>query len=201
MRRVLLAWLIGLLVQLAAQADSPVTSTDFWAVYSDIPQVQQAHEKKRLDAALVEFLLSNAPLDHKAAAINALAWDYQGVPRNWVFFREKLAEKYKLDPDQVEPRLTSQESFCLGYITARDSHGSPSFAVPLLKTARKGLPRSFTVALVATIVDAQVVRSQWDKIWPITQKTLRDKSLKMDMRPQARDEILKYMRLYEKHAK
>ncbi len=190
-----------LCLTLAAAADSPVTSTDFWEVYQDLPEVQQARLHQALDPALIEFLTSEHPIDHKAAVINALSWDGKAQPRNFVVFQEHLTVKYGVPEDKLKDKLSAHEAFCLGYINALDQYVVPSFALPYLHKARRELPRSFTVAIITSIVEAQEVYDQWEKIWPIVVKPTRNRDLRQDMRPAAKEAIFDYLNLYREYAR
>ena len=58
-------------------ADSPITSTDFYKAYLHIPEVEEAHTIGVLSEGIAEYLLnSDNSLDKKAAVINALSWDW-----------------------------------------------------------------------------------------------------------------------------
>lgn len=182
-----------------ACADSPLTSTGFWKAYSDVPQVATAHDIGRLTTKLAQYLSSTAPIDRKAAVINALSWDCYGK-QNAALFREVLGQKYKCAPSAVDGRLAPDETFCLAYLVALDDYFHPQPAVRLAGQARQRLPRSFTVAVVTMLMQAQIEMhaNHWDRIWPMTRAVLDDRGLRADMRPAARDIIVAYMRLYNK---
>jgi hypothetical protein len=180
-----------------ARADSPLTSSTFWEAYQDVPEVAQAHEAQRLNAGLTAYLLSDAPLDRKVAVINALSWDLKGT-QNYVLFRDALGERYRVAPDDVDARLTAPEQLCLGYLTAIDNYVAADLGVPLLDAARRRLPRSYTVAMIAALAHAQTQIFHPDRIWAPVGAVEKDHTLEMDMRPKAREMILDYMRLYKK---
>jgi len=181
--------LLFLLLVLPCFADSPLTSTEFWSAYSDVPQVVKASELKKLDASLDEFLLSKVSIDRKAALINALGWDLKGQ-KNAPHFRAALAQKYSGDLDS---QLTADEAFCLGYLTAMDSYNKAAPALPYLERAHKGRPHSFTIAIVHALVSCQV-DSNYDGWWEVMSKVLDDEQLYPDLRGRARDVIIDYMK-------
>lgn len=195
MRKLLLLFLLLLT---SVWADSPLTSTTFWEAYKDIPQVVQANDIRRLNSELGRFLLSKAPLDQKAALINALSWNVE-LQRNAPLFLEQLAQKYKCSESEVESKLSADESFCLGYILALDQYQEPAPALAYLKKARKAYPSSYTVAVVESLVQAQINFKDFKKMWVITNQVFQDKKLKTDMRPGGRKIIFDYMKLYEKY--
>lgn len=182
--------LLGILA-LGAWADSPLTSTDFWRAYRELPQVKEAHDIERLNTRLANFLLdAKKPIDQKAAVINALSWNFYGR-QNAMLFREVLAQKYKCNPEVVEPRLSSSELFCLAYLTALDDYFNVKPALKLSAQARKRNPTSYTVAIVDGLI-----RSQTKMEWAPIAAVIGDRNLKMDLRPKANQIILNYMKLY-----
>lgn len=188
--------LIVLLILLCAPAwaDSPLTSTMFWKAYRDVPQVVEAHDIGRLNTRLGYYLLSGAPLDKKAAVINALSWNYEGR-ENAMLFREILEQKYKTRA--FEGRLTGEETFCLGYLTALDDYFHPEKAAPYLDRARAKLPRSFTVAMVRGLNQGQLHFKDFKQVWADTAVVLNNRALVRDLRPQAVKIVVDYMKLYE----
>lgn len=182
-----------------ARADSPLTSTNFWRAYRDVPEVVVAHDIERLNTRLACYLLSKAPIDRKAAVVNALSWNLHGHD-NATLFREVLSQKYKTPPATVDARLTADECFCLAYLTALDDYLHPQRAATLAARARRGLPRSFTAAMVDALVQAQMALPHFDRVWRAVQPVLDDRHLVMDMRPAARALIVDYLRLYRPRA-
>ena len=191
--------LVVLLLPSLAWADSPLTSVEFWKAYTDVPAVVKAHESGKLEPDQVAFLLSSAPVDQRAALISALP--FRGGDEE--VLRAALARKYGCDPKKVDSRLCPEEACCLGYLMGRQNFYAASLAKPLLKRARSGLPTSFTVAIVETLLyaqDAMLYGGGSSKVWPLVAKTLADKKLKNDLRPEARASIMEYLNLYrEEH--
>lgn len=188
--RILLVLLLALTC--CVQADSPLTSTDFHTAYGDIKLVAAAAKSHKLNKEMAAFLSSpKTPIDQKAALCNALGWNIDGQT-NASAFQASLGTRAP----------TPDEQFCLGYLTALDHYKDVSKAVPMLQKARKALPKSYTVALIAALVEAQYIgtapdQREWAKIWPSIKAVLDNKSLKFDMRPAARDIILEYMEYYK----
>ncbi len=194
----LLQLLMLLLWAWPAAADSPLTSTDFWRAYRDVPEVVMAHDLERLNTQLGYYLLSQAPIDRKAAVINALSWNFHGK-QNAVLFREILEQKYS--GPNYESRLNGDELFCLGYLTALDDYFHAENALPWLGKARKAHPKSFTVALVGALVEAQTRFQHFEELWPITERVLNDRNLKRDLRTSGVKIVTDYMKLYQKYVK
>ena len=183
-----LFWL-GLLT-VPGYGDSPLTSTDFWQVYSDVPQVVSAHELGELNENLSEYLLSKATIDRKAALINGLGWSTEGK-QNARLFREALVKKYA--SPNVDSKLSAEEAFCLGYLTAMDDYQNSQPALPYLRKAHQAKPRSYTIAIVEALVQAQNT-SSFNERWNIVARLGDDKQLNKDLRGGARDAIFDYMR-------
>lgn len=176
-----------LLLVSSVRADSPLTSTDFWTAYRDLPEVAYAHKQRRLDARLINYLRGQATIDRKAAVVNALGWDTAGQ-QNARQFRAALPKK--------DDQLTPHENFCLGYLLVMDDYFQPQAGLPYLQKARLTLRRSRTVALIEVLALAQSNGQNWSRHWPMTRRVLSDKTLEADLRPAAQKIIVDYMKLY-----
>ncbi len=185
---VLKTFLLMLALTLPSLADSPLTSTDIWEAYQDMPNVVLARKVRLLDSELGAYLLSPISIDRKAAVINALSWDIKGKD-NAQRFRKLLEEKYCTP--QFDSRLSAQESFCLGYLMALDHYQDVSAALPYLEAARKALPKSFTVAIVTALAQAQQT-SDFEAATAIVQRVLQNRSLRQDLRGRSRELIAEY---------
>lgn len=190
--------LLPLLVPAYGWADSPLTSTDFWTAYKDVPEVVMAHDIERLNTRLGIYLSSNASIDKKAAVINALSWNINNK-ENSKLFLEILGQKYKTtDQVQISKRLTPEERFCLGYLTALDDYNHVDAALVLAQQARRQLGPSFTVAIVTELIEAQKNFGSGTSLWSFVSPVFADKKLKQDLRPAGRKVIFDYMALYKK---
>jgi hypothetical protein len=182
----------------AGFADSPITSTNFWRAYADVPEVKMANDIERLNTKLGNYLSSDkVSIDKKAAVINALSWNFHGK-ENATLFMEILAQKYKTqDATLIDAKLSAEDRFCLGFLTAQDDYFHVGTALKQVKKAQKSLPNSFTVAVVTGLIEAQD-NFKGQKLWPYVAPVLESKKLKDDMRPAARKAIYDYMVLYKK---
>lgn len=186
-----------LLAPLPSWADSPLTSTDFWTAYGEVPEVAMAHDIERLNTKLGYYLLSKAPIDQKAAVINALSWNINNK-ENAKLFLEILGQKYKTtDQAVITRRLTPEERFCLGYLTALDDYNHVDGALALTQAARRKLDSSFTVSIVTELIEAQKNFSGHTPLWNYVAPVFESKSLKQDLRPAGRKVIFDYMILYK----
>lgn len=190
--------LLCVLVPASSWADSPLTSTDFWTAYRDVPEVVMAHDLERLNTKLGIYLSSHAPIDKKAAVINALSWNINHK-ENSMLFLEILGQKYKTtDQVQLCKRLNAEEQFCLGYLTALDDYNQVDAALGLARQARRKLPPSFTVAIVTELIEAQKNFGGAVSLWSYVAPVFADKKLKQDLRPAGRKVIFDYMALYKR---
>ena len=62
-------------------ADSPLTSTDFYKAYLDVPMVLEAmHSNGQVTNGMMEFMIDDTnSLDVKLAIINAIGWQNKGL--------------------------------------------------------------------------------------------------------------------------
>ena len=177
-----------------AGADYPLTSTNFWTAYKDVPEVLIAHDLERLNTKLGYYLLSDAPIDKKAAVINALSWNYHGK-QNSQLFLEILGQKYKTS--DILEKINPEERFCLAYLTALDDYNHVAGAHHLACQARRRIPGSFTVAIVTELIEAQANIGGKTPLWNFVAPVLSDDKLKQDLRPPGRAIIYNYMALYK----
>ena len=181
-------------------ADSPITSTQFHKAYGDIELVREAKLSGTLNKRIFDYLSSTKnPIDVKAAIINALGWELEGK-NNAQLFLKFLSEKYRMsfEPHAINTGiLHADEIFCIGYLEAMDDYFHPEKSMQLLETAKKRRGDSFTVSIVLALVRAQeAMASSWCTVWKLTESVLSDKSLKQDLREEAKKIIIDYMILY-----
>lgn len=203
MKPIRLLFLLMLLLPIMAKADSPITSTDFYKVYTDVPMVETASTAKIMNKVIAEFLLSSKnPLHIKVAVINALGWDIDGK-KNAKIFKTFLARKHKTNAENLDlEKLSGDELLCLGYLTVMDDYFKPDKAIPILEAAAKKNSDSFTVAIIIALTKAQkAMDSSGCDAWQVVNKVFEDKNLSQDMRPEAKQIIYDYMVLYQPECK
>lgn len=185
-----------LLVTSPCYADSPVTSTSFSDAYLDVEIVKTAANSRTVDQQIAAYLKDKSnPIDVKAAVINALGPDIDEAYNNPEIYSKLIYGKSVADLNLNE--LSGDELFCLGYLLAMDDYFDTQAAADMLGQAKSKLKDSYTVAMVAGIVYTQGLEvEQWEDVWNIPAAVIKDKSLKMDMRPEAAAIIVDYMSLY-----
>ncbi|TLD41130.1 MAG: hypothetical protein JETT_2595 [Candidatus Jettenia ecosi] len=186
-----------------SHADSPITSTSFYEPYLDIKIVQRAHLEGVMGIEIAEFLSSpENPIDVKAAVINALSWKFEGK-NNAEFYMYYLALLYHVPFTELDTDfLSADEIFCLGYLMVIDNYFHPEIAIPLLEEAYEMKKDSFTISIILALAKAQMMLDKdWCEVWKLTERVLRNKNLKQDLRPEATKLILNYMILYKEYCK
>ncbi|WP_146242273.1 hypothetical protein [Acaryochloris thomasi] len=182
-----------------SRADSPITSTNFSEAYQSYDIVKRAKETGTLDLEMAEYLSSpSTPIDIKAALINALSWNIEGK-RNAMQYRQYLGLTYNQPMEELRlDQLSDDELFSLGYLTVMDDYFKPEKAQPYLEAAQQRKPKSYTVAMVNALTQAQAaLDSDRCQVWRVTEKVVNNSTLDQDLKPAAQKIILDYMRVYE----
>jgi len=186
--------LLALTASVCASADSPVTSTPFSDAYMDYPIVRTAGASGVMSRQIARYLGSSAPLDVKAAVVNALSWKFEGKQNAKLYCEMRYRrgwESLRLEA------LSGDELLVLGYLLAMDDYSEVERALPFLAAARDKLPASHTVAMIEAIVRGQASFGQEnDRIWERVERVLADDSLNGDLRIGANRIIVDYMILY-----
>lgn len=94
MKKLLLILSLLLVSIVGGYADSPLTSTDFYRVYLDVPEVKKAAENPgKLTRELMEYLRDdNNPLDKRIAVVNAVGFNSE----NQTNFRDYIEYCYEM---------------------------------------------------------------------------------------------------------
>ncbi|MFZ2957743.1 MAG: hypothetical protein WA705_12720 [Candidatus Ozemobacteraceae bacterium] len=183
-----------------AFADSPITSSTISDAYADVAIVAKAKSAGTIDQAMMEFLSNDKnPIDVKVAVVNALGWSVDGNKTNAATYKSYLEGKYKVSGKALLNKMSPAEQLSLGYMTVMDDYFSPTEALPLLRRAVSREGKSFTFAIIFALVKAQdAMEDDFSKVWKVMDRVFKNKNLRDDMRPQAKDIILKYAELYKK---
>ena len=196
----------------SAKADSPLTSTDLTPGYENLAIVRQLQINKTMNQDVVDFLLSGASLDQKAAVINALGWNIEGQNNGELFLQGLLRKKRMKSIQQLQLKdLTAEDKFVLGYLLAMDDYFNLSpldaksrqgvlTATPLelLSQSAFALPDDFTVHFVKSLVEAQLnLSNSWCSIYLAPTEVLRlFPENRRNLNPQAVSKAMEYMNLY-----
>ena len=203
MKRLLTA--IALLLTFTASwADSPLTSTHFAEAYSDHEMVQTANELMQNDipTTLLNFLADkHAPVDVRLAVVNKIGWNFDGTTVGQQL-GEYLMGRYKVKNEKkLIKKLDAGTLAVYAYARAMSNYFDVTAASEMGHQAvKKNKDKSFSVALISALIDAQVyLDNDWSKIYPALATVLHDGSLKLDMRQEAIDNIMEYINLYSEY--
>lgn len=210
-----LTTIMGLLmINNSAKADSPLTSTDLATPYQDIEIVSEALNNKKLDKKVLKFLLSDAPLDEKAAVINALGWNFDGQ-NNASLFLIELAKSKNIKLSNISLNdLNVSDKFVLGYLLAMDDYFNLSpidknmnqllgdiTPTEFLSQAILELPNDFTIHFIKSLIEAQKrMESSWCDVYQLPQSVLTQfPENKRNLRQKAVDNVMDYINLYAEY--
>lgn len=143
-------------------ADSPLTSTDFYKAYVDVPLVQEAlNSKGKITNEMLEYIYSDTnPLEIKLAIINAIGWNVKGNKSSKLYFKFVMTKKkYKSDfggdSTAFNWNATADELICYAYMKALDNYFDVSDAFSIAGLALKKNPNSFAVNMIYNLIKAQ----------------------------------------------
>jgi len=139
-------------------ADTPLTSTNFYKAYLDVPIVKVANDTNKLNEVVADYLLDNKkPFDVKVAVINALSWD-ENVRENVRSFVKFLKRKYGENfLDSYVDEGNQEELILMFYLMALSRYDRPSDIVSYMMTVQRSLSTSFTAAIITALTKAQLV--------------------------------------------
>ncbi|PIQ23911.1 hypothetical protein COW36_11575 [bacterium (Candidatus Blackallbacteria) CG17_big_fil_post_rev_8_21_14_2_50_48_46] len=201
MKKFLLASLALLSFGFPAWADSPVTSTTFSEAYGDLAWVQAASQNHVLTPEMGAILTdSQTPLDQKLALVNALGWKFEGQ-QNHQRLLEILRKNYQQPgaAPEILP-LNGEEKLILGYMMVLDDYFHPRPGLVWVRRGARQLWQYQSAQMVLAIAEAQDYINRpklWCQVWLQTENALENKSLQKDLRPQAVELIVEYLKLYQ----
>jgi hypothetical protein len=182
-------------------ADSPLTSTDFYKAYLDIPFIQKiANSKGVLTDEVFEYLISKNSLDKKVALINALKWEFDGKNNSSLYIKKLLVLHKNYTLTNFYQKATYEELLCYGYLKAMDDYFDVKKASVFTSRAQKLNPGSYTIAVINHLITAQMVGydiNNWCEIYSGFDTIKQNKLLKVDFRTKASDIIYEYLKEYK----
>ncbi len=207
MKKLLLITILGVL-SFNLQADSPLTSTDFYKVYEEYEIVNTAIAAKgKISNEIMLYLSDKAyPIDVKVAAINALGWNYNGQ-NNYQSYLEFIEMRLGSTKNEASfaKRVDADELLCLAYLKAMDNYFDVKEAKQLSELAilkSRRAQYSYTFRLIDALIGAQSsMESNWCKMYKMTQSVKDNISLNYDFPQEAEAIVFKYMDLYRKECK
>lgn len=193
---------ISVLVMWAAcWADSPLTSTHFADAYSDHPMVQMANrlQQNEIPTTLLNFLCDkNAPIDVRLAVVNKLGWNFDGTSGGAQLRRYLMGRHNVKTEARLVKKLDAKTLAVYAYAVAMSDYFNVKAACELgHKAVKKNKEKSFSVNLIAALIDVQdYMDSDWSMVYKVVADVLHDGSLHLDMRQEAIDNIMDYIKLY-----
>jgi hypothetical protein len=191
-----------LLISQYTFADSPLTSTEFYKAYADVPLVQDAMKcKGKMTKEMLEYISAETnPLEIKLAIINAIGWHVKGLKNSQTFFKYVMNKKnYKTDfgGDYTAFKwyATRDELVCFSYLKAMDNYFELADAFDMAREAQRKYPESFAVNMIYNLIKAQGLTAYGESCYASnTFFSLKNNpKLTMDMKNEAMSFIFEYM--------
>jgi hypothetical protein len=191
-------------------ADSPLTSTDFYKAYMDVPMVQEASlSKGKITNDMMDYIDDDAnPLEIKLAIINAIGWEHKGMMVSKMYFMYVMnKKKYKTEfgGDYMAFRwyATRDELLCYAYMKAMDNYFDVVDAFEMAGEAQRKYPDSFAVNMIYNLIKSQGLSLVGEYCYSSKLfLSLKDNpKLKMDMKNEAMPFVFEYMEYIGKDCK
>lgn len=188
-------------------ADSPLTSSDFAESYKDQPMVQMAlklsdDSDASIPVSMLNYLADKkSPVDVRLAVINAIGWNFNGKTAGQQLY-EYLSTRYKAKTvDKLAKKLDAGTLAVYAYALAMSNYFEVEEAQDLAhKAVKKDKSKSFSVAFIASLIDAQVhLDGDWGMVYKVVNDVLHNGSLHLDMRQEAIDSVMEYIGLYKQY--
>ena len=183
-------------------ADSPLTSTEFYKAYTDVPLVQDAMKcKGKITNAMLEYIYSETnPLEIKLAIINAIGWNFRGLKNSQKFFKYVMnKKKYKTDfqGDYMAFKwyANRDELVCYSYLKAMENYFELADAFDIASEAQRKYSNSFAVNMIYNLIKVQGLTAYGESCYASkTFSTLKNNpKLTMDMKNEAMPFVFEYM--------
>lgn len=136
MKKLFLTLAFIMLSVFAAFADSPLTSTDFYKAYLDVPVVKKASLANGVISQEMMYYLENDdhPLGVRLAVVNALGFK-RGGGKNVGEYLSYYCEQMGGNLMQVMPILSDAQSIIIGYMAALSDLNDTEFAMGFAQQA------------------------------------------------------------------
>lgn len=183
-------------------ADSPLTSTDFYKAYLDVPLVAKVSKSNGvLTTEVFDYLNSKSiSIDKKIAVINALKWNIKGKHNATLYLKKLLRLHKDYTPVNFYNKANAEELICYAYLKAMDNYFDVKKAVLFSSQAAKRNPNSYTIAIVNQLIKAQLIcNKDWCEVFTGMKHVRENKQLTMDFRKEASAIIFNYTDGYKKY--
>jgi hypothetical protein len=196
--------LILVFFNLAIFADSPITSTEFAAVYAEEKIIVSAIKARGIvTPELMEFLSKPGnPIGLKMAVINQLGWQNKIKDNSNVFMRFLSLKHRTKNEEEFKEKANGDELLALAYLRAMDDYQEVSPAIKYAEIALSKNPKSFTFNLITGLIKAQkAMDSDWCEVYKITNAVRENTDLTVDIKSEATKIIYKYTDGYKEFCK
>jgi hypothetical protein len=186
----------------AVFADSPLTNSNIYKAYLDIPLVNKTSKSSGiLTDEIFNYLNSNSnTVDKKIALINALKWNTNGKNNATLYFKKLLLTRKEYTSSNFYYKGTAEELIFYGYLKAMDNYFDVKKAFLFSSQACKRNTNSYTIAIVNQLIKAQIdVDNDWCEVYKSIDKIRTNKKLVLDFRKQASKIIFNYTDSYKKY--
>lgn len=196
-------FILMILISQYTFADSPLTSTDFYKAYMDIPLINKTGKSNGvLTNEVFDFLNSKInTMDKKIALINALKWNINGKNNAELYFKNLIGIHKEYTPNNFYNKGTAEELICYSYLKAMDNYFDVGSASVFSKRAHKLNPNSYAIAIVNQLIKVQMIDYPQDscEIYRMMNEIRENKKLVIDFRKQASNIIFNYTDCYKKY--
>lgn len=195
-------------------ADSPLTSTDFYHAYMDIPLVQKAHNNPgKISKEAMDYLYDdNKPLDIKMAIINAIGWNFD---RHYAYFdymdycKQKFPKNkygfpssHSVTQNDIFTYSSPQQKAVLIYLTAMADYFDTEFLSRILKNHLSSdellNTQSFNISISLALAQILFDNGDWCEVYNVVNQMLVNAEIK-DVRPEAIYIIMDYIKAYKEY--
>ena len=178
-------------------ADSPLTSTDFYKAYLDIPEVLEASKSDGvLTSNFFNFLNAKEnKIDAKIALINALKWNLRGKKNAQVYINKLFALNKNYTSNNFYLKASAEELICYSYIKAMDNYFDVNKALVFANKALEIKPKSLTINMIHSLIKAQTKiynQDNWCEMYKLASSVIKNNSLNKDFRKHAIQIIRNY---------
>lgn len=217
MKKLFLTFAMMVATMVFIYADSPLTSTDFYRAYLDIPVVKKAADNPgKLTKDMMEYLYDDKnPLDIRIALINALGWCIDGLStmKDYVEYcfdlnNDKVDFVYLEDEEaQVKSNFVIEHATCeqlaiLVYLQAMsnyfDTQNNYAFWEYAMQTPLMN-KQSFMLPMGLVLAQTALDMGDWGNIYPAMNFYLFSPEIK-DVRPEAIEIVMDYINEYKEYA-
>ena len=202
MKKIYNILVIFLFINNSLFADSPLTYTDFYKGYMDVPEVKKALELKGyLSHDLMKYIANDTnQLDVKLAIINAIGWDHKNdnslTLLHFLYATKKYNSEFRFSKyASLTYCGSAHDQICYAYLRALDNYLDVIDAYELSAIALKKSPNSFAINLISNLIKSQVLVSIDESCYAYSQfSSIKKKSnIQMDMKKESIPYIFEYM--------